>query len=74
MTCFLGEIRAAKERPVIIVCQEHGQRPTAGPLRQHLLRDLIDAIDVGSLFAVDFDVDEAFVQDVGLCLRLRTIS
>ncbi len=65
MTCFFREIRAAKKRAVIVVCQEHGQRPTAGPLREHLLRDLVDAIHVRSLFAVDLDVDKAFVEDAG---------
>ncbi len=59
---LLREVRAAEERAVIIMCQKHGQRPTARPLCQHLLRDLIDAIYIRALFAIDLDVDKAFVQ------------
>jgi len=32
------------------VRQEHGQRPAAAALGEHLLRDLVDAVDVGALF------------------------
>jgi hypothetical protein len=63
VTRFLGEIGATEERSLIVVGQEHRQRPAAGSLRQHLLRDLIDAVDVRSLFSIHLDVDKAFVQD-----------
>ena len=61
---FSREIGAAEEGPLIVVCQEHGERPAAGALRQHLLRDLVDAVDVGPLFAIDLDVDEQVVHDL----------
>ena len=55
---LLREIGAAEERPLIVRRQEHRERPAARALRQHLLRDLIDAVDVGTLLAIDLDVDE----------------
>ena len=58
VTRLLRKIRPSEERPVIVMCQKHRQRPPARALCQHLLRDLIDAIDVRPLFAVDFDVDK----------------
>src|SRR5262249_50221324 len=62
---FLGEIGAAEERPPIIGCQEHGERPATAALSQHLLRDLVDAVDVRTLLAIDFYVDEVVVEDLG---------
>src|SRR5262249_46155024 len=62
---LLREVGAAEERPPIIVREEHGERPATTALRQHLLRDLIDAIDVRTLLAIDFDVDEVVVEDPG---------
>src|SRR5215831_10892717 len=44
--------------------EEHRERPAAAALSQHLLRDLIDAIDVRTLLAIDFDVDEVVVEDL----------
>src|SRR5262249_42315145 len=62
---FLREVGAAEERPPIIVGEEHRERPATTALRQHLLRDLVDAIDVRTLLAIDFDVDEVVVEDPG---------
>src|SRR5438874_2527084 len=59
---FLRKVGAAEEWPLIVVCEEHGERPAAAALREHLLRDLVDAVDVGTLLAVDFDVDEVVVE------------
>ena len=56
-TRLLGEISPAEERPPVVRCQKHGERPATGALRQHLLRDLVDAIDVGPLLPVHLDVD-----------------
>src|ERR1700716_53204 len=60
---LLREVGAAEERPLVIVRQEHGERPAAAALREHLLRDLVDAVDVGTLLAIDFDIDEQLVED-----------
>src|SRR5580700_11157174 len=60
---FLRKVRPAEERPLPFVRQEHGERPAATALREHLLRDLVDAVDVGTLLAIDFDVDEVVVED-----------
>src|ERR1700730_3593214 len=60
---LLREVGAAEERPLVIVREEHSERPAAAALREHLLRDLVDAVDVGALLAIDFDVDEVLVED-----------
>src|SRR2546429_3687113 len=59
---FLREVGAAEERPLVFVRQEHGERPAAAVLCQHLLRNLVDAIDVRPLLAVHLDVDEVLVE------------
>jgi hypothetical protein len=51
------EVGAAEERPLVVVHQEHGQRPAAGAARQQLLALLVDAIEIGPLLAIDLDVD-----------------
>ena len=56
------KIGAAEKRPLVIVCEEHGERPAATSLCEHLLRDLVDAVDVGTLFAINLDVDEVLVE------------
>src|SRR6516164_4759699 len=61
---FLREVGTAEERPPIIVRQEHGERPASAALCQHLLRDLVDAVDVRTLLAIDLDVDEVVVEDL----------
>ena len=60
---FGWEVGAAVERPSVVV-QEDGHRPAAAP-RQCLHRVHVDGVDVGSLLAVDLDVDEALVHDPG---------
>jgi hypothetical protein len=59
----IGEIRTAKKRPLVIRRQEHGKRPAARSLGEHLLRDLVDAVDIRALFAIHFDIDEVLVQE-----------
>ena len=59
---LLREVGAAEEGPLIVVGQEHGERPAAAALRQHLLCDLVDLVDVGPLLAVDLDVDECSLR------------
>jgi hypothetical protein len=73
VACFLWEIGAAEKRSVIVVCQEHRERPTARSLRQHLLCDLINPIDIRPLFSVDFDVDKPFVQDARYSVVLERL-
>jgi len=62
MASVLGKISAAEERLLFRGGQKHGQGPPARTVRQHLLRDLINLIQVRALFAVDFDVDEQLVH------------
>ena len=59
---FLREVGAAEERPLVVVRQEHGERPAAAVLGEHLLRDLVDPVDVRTLFPIDLDVDEVLVE------------
>ena len=55
------EVGAAVERSSLVV-EEDGHRPPAAP-GQRLDGLHVDRIDVGTLLAVDLDVDEAFVHD-----------
>ena len=61
---LLGKIGAAEKR-LLPRCEEHRQRPTAGAVRQHLLRDLINLVEIGTFFAIDLDVDEQLIHQCG---------
>ena len=63
VTRLVRKIRAAEERLVVVVRQEHGQRPAAAALREHLVRELVDLVEVGPLFAIDLDVHEQLVHE-----------
>ncbi len=72
VTWLTGEISAAEER-VLAGRQEHGQRPAPGAVRQNLLCDLIDFVQVRPFLTIDLDVDEQFVHDgssAGILKRL----
>ena len=69
---FLGKVRAAEEGALILGREEHGQRPAAVALRDELLRQLIDLVEVRALLAVHLDVDEQPVhqrRDPGILER-----
>ncbi len=51
--------------------EKHGQRPAA-LLAQHVQRRHVDLVDVGALFAIDFDVDEELVHHTRHGLVLET--
>ncbi len=51
------KVGAAEER-LLPRGEKHRQRPAAGALRQHVMRGLVDLVEVGPLFAIDLDVDE----------------
>ena len=57
------EVGATEERPLVVMHQEHGQRPAAAAARQQLVRQLVEAIEVGALLAVHLDVHEALVHE-----------
>src|SRR5262249_9139245 len=38
-----------------------------------LLGDLVDLVDIGALFAIDLDVDEAFVEELGGVFVFETL-
>jgi len=59
---LVREIRPAEERPPIRRIQEHGERPAARLLGDHLLRGLVDLVEVRPLFAVDLDVHEQAIH------------
>ena len=65
----VGKISAAPER-LAVGGQEHGHRPAAA-LAQEMQRRHVDLIDVGTLLAIDFDVDEELVHHLrgGLVLE-----
>jgi hypothetical protein len=68
---LLREVGAGEERALVVVSEEHRQRPAARAACEQLLRDLIDAVDVGALLTVHLDVHEALVQQArgGLVLE-----
>jgi hypothetical protein len=45
--------------------EEHGERPAAGPLREHLVRELIDLVEIRPLLAIHLDVDEQAIHHLG---------
>src|SRR5450830_2179476 len=53
----LGEISAAEKR-LLLGREKHGERPAARALAHHLVRQLVDLVQVWTLLAVDLDVDE----------------
>ena len=55
-----GEVRAAPEGFCVPI-EEHRQRPAA-LLTEAMQRAHVDRVDVGTLFAIDFDVDEELVH------------
>ena len=59
------EVGAAEERRLVLGRQEHGQRPAAVPLGDHLVSQLVDAIEIRALLAVHLDVDEQVVHPRG---------
>ena len=65
------EVGAAEERPLVVGREEHRQRPAAAALRQHLVRELVDLVEVGPLLAIDLDVDEQLVHQRRGRLRPR---
>ena len=56
------EISAGKKRRVTVRRYRHRQRPPARPLGQHLVRGLIDFVEVGALFAVHLNAHEQRVH------------
>ena len=62
MTAHGWEIGARKKRPLIVMHQEYRQRPAAAAAAEHLLRELVQAIEVGTFLAIDLDIDEALVH------------
>ena len=62
VACVLREISAAEKRHLVAGGQEHGQWPAAAALRQQLVRELVDAVEVGPLLAVHLHVDEQLVH------------
>ena len=59
------KIRTAEERPLVARRKKHREWPAAAALREHLVRGLVDTIEVGALLAIDLDVDEELVHDRG---------
>ena len=51
-----------EERPLVVVGEEHRERPAAGALGQHLLRDLVDAVDIRPFLAIHLDAHKSFVE------------
>src|SRR5712664_1731302 len=50
------KVGAAEER-LLLGGEKHGQRPAAGALGEHVLRGLVDLVEIGSLFAIYLYVD-----------------
>ena len=72
VTRLVGKIGAAEERFLVVVRQEHRERPAAAALREHLVRELVDLVDVGPFFAIHLDVHEQLVHELRGAPRPRT--
>ncbi len=69
----IGKVRAAEKGHVVAGTQEHGERPAAAAAGEHLVRRLVDLVEVRALLAIDLDVDEQLVhhrRDFGILERL----
>ena len=60
---FPGVVGAAKKRGAVRR-EEHGQRPAARLAGKQGMGGLVDLVEVGTLLAVDLDVDEVLVHHV----------
>jgi hypothetical protein len=54
--------RCHRRTALVLRREEHRQRPAAVAPGQHLVRELVDPVEVGALLAVDLDVDEVRVH------------
>ena len=61
---LVRKIGTAEERRAV-GCQEHRQWPAAGPTVQHLVGQLVDVVEIGPLLAIDLDVHEIVVHQIG---------
>ena len=59
------EVGAAEERAPVLGIEKHRERPAAAALSQQLLGGLVDLVDVRALLAVDLDVDEQVIHQLG---------
>ena len=71
MSWFVRKIGAAKKRVVVVRGQKHGQWPATRALHEHLVRELVDLVEIGSFFPVHLDVDEQLVHHPG---RIRILE
>jgi hypothetical protein len=60
-----GEIGAADEGNVVVMGQEHGERPAARSPVQQVKGGLINFVEVRPLLTIHLDVDESFVHHLG---------
>jgi hypothetical protein len=67
------KVRAAEERALVVMHQEHRQRPAAAASREHLVRQLVETVEVRSFLAVHLDVDEARVHQRRGCFVLERL-
>jgi len=70
---FPGEIGAGVKWNLPHGVEEHGQRPAAAAPRQHLVRQLVDAVEVGALLAVHLYIDVKRVHQRGGGLVLERL-
>ncbi len=73
MSRLIGKIRPGKEGQLFVGRQEHRQGPPTSATGDQLMRDLVDLIDVRPLLAVDLDVDEMLVHELGDLLVLEAL-
>ena len=59
---LLRKIGAGVKRHEIVRSEKYGQRPAAAALRQCLMRELIDLVEIRPFLAIDLDVDEQLVH------------
>jgi hypothetical protein len=62
MTGLRGKIGATEERDLVVWCEEHREWPAPGALHQELMSQLVDLVEIGAFFSIDFDVDEVLIH------------
>src|SRR6266853_6422175 len=61
---LLGEISTAEKRRAL-GREEHRERPAARPLGEHLVRELVDLVEIRAFLAVHLHVDEEAIHYLG---------
>ncbi len=64
---FVGKIGTSKKGGMIVRSKHHIEWPATGPLGEQVVGGLVDLIQIGPLFAVDFYTHKILIDEIGDC-------